>query len=469
MFRRRQLKWQSSAGRRSLFRTKGRGSGAIHLPASTLKRTPVIRPKPRTMRVAATPSAHSPRRVGARRRRGIALALTNALLACGIAFFWPAAMGTVEHSRNQIWGIDKGVVKESVGRHVLNNEYPPSLMLPTLPGKPARVSYHIDSALQGAVVAQLEKYRPDYGMVVALDAETGKILAMADIRRDGEDHDNLALSASYPAASVFKTVTAAAAIDLGEVKASTVLPYNGKSTTLYKKNVLSHRNNKWTRHDTLEESFSRSVNTVFARLGVFTVGGDRLKDYSERFQFNQPFDTDIPLQVSTIEMDPNEEWSIAETASGYTRGTNISPVHGALLAATIVNDGMMPAPQLVDVITDEYGIILFEPQPVEAHPVIKPETAREMRKLMRETVRSGSARKPFRGFNKRFENVEVGGKTGSLTGFHPKGKYDWFVGYATDGERKIAYAALCINKEYWYVKSSYLARQLIESYFSETG
>lgn len=378
-------------------------------------------------------------------------------------------MGTVEHSRNQIWGIDQAVVKDDVGQYVQKNEYPASLKLSPLPDKTARVYYNIDPDLQAAVVGQLEKYRPDYGMVVAIDARSGKILAMADIRRDGEAHENLSLRATYPAASVFKTVTAAAAIDLGEVKASTVLPYNGKTTTLYKKNVLSHRNNKWTRHDTLEESFSKSVNTVFARLGIFTVGGDRLKEYSERFQFNHPLDIDVPLQVSTIEMDPGEDWSIAETASGYTRGTNISPVHGALMAATVVNDGIMPMPRLVDAITDEYGIILFESEPGEPRAVIKPETASEVRKLMRETVVSGSASKPFRGFSKRFGHVEVGGKTGSLTGFHPEGKYDWFVGYATDGERKIAYAALCINKEYWYVKSSYLARQLVESYFSESG
>jgi peptidoglycan glycosyltransferase len=129
----------------------------------------------------------------------------------------------------------------------------------------------------------------------------------------------------------------------------------------------------------------------------------------------------------------------------------------------------MPAPRLVDAITDEYGIILYESPPGAAHRVIKPETAVEMRKLMRETVNSGSASRSFRGFHKRHEQIEVGGKTGSLTGFDPKGKYDWFVGYATDGERKLAYAVLCINKEFWYVKSSQLARRLIEDYFQEAG
>ncbi len=467
MFRRRQSNRYPSIPKRPLFRGRSRRD-TIHLPASTLKRSSVIRPQAHNLHNAERPAMKVPRRA-APRRRSLAMALTNALLACGIAFFWPAAMGTVEHSRNQIWGIDKQDVKLSLAEYLRDNRLPESLPLASLPDKTARVHYNVDIDLQAAITAELEKYRPDYGVVVAMDAESGRILAMADIRRDGQPHENLALRASYPAASVFKTVTAAAAIDLGKADADTVLPYNGKTTTLYKKNVFNHRNNKWTRHRTLEDSFSRSVNTVFARLGIYTVGGDKLLEYSERFRFNQPLDADIPVQTSTIELDPTEEWSVAETASGYTRGTNISPVHGALLAATVINDGVMPAPRLVDAITDEYGIILFESDPGEATRIISADAAEEMRKLMQETVRRGSASKPFRGFSKRFKNIEVGGKTGSLTGFHPEGRYDWFVGYASDGTRKIAFAALCINKEYWYVKSAYLARRLIENYFDPAG
>ncbi len=64
-------------------------------------------------------------------------------------------------------------------------------------------------------------------------------------------------------------------------------------------------------------------------------------------------------------------------------------------------------------------------------------------------------------------NVEVGGKTGTLNGTDPAGTYDWFVGYAHRNDRKLAFAALCINKEKWHVKSAYVARKAIEHYFSE--
>ena len=87
---------------------------------------------------------------------------------------------------------------------------------------------------------------------------------------------------------------------------------------------------------------------------------------------------------------------------------------------------------------------------------------------MQETVKRGSARNAFRKFYRGpLVDIEVGGKTGSLTGWSPEGRHDWFVGYASLHDRKIAFAALTINKKYWTVKSSFVARKAIEAYFSE--
>ena len=48
---------------------------------------------------------------------------------------------------------------------------------------------------------------------------------------------------------------------------------------------------------------------------------------------------------------------------------------------------------------------------------------------------------------KQYEDVEMGGKTGSLTGLNPKGKCDWFVGYARYKGQRIAVAALTVNEK----------------------
>ena len=66
------------------------------------------------------------------------------------------------------------------------------------------------------------------------------------------------------------------------------------------------------------------------------------------------------------------------------------------------------------------------------------------------------------------KTVEGGGQTGRLPGGNPRGRYDWFVGYAQKNGRNLAFAAMCINEEFWYVKSAYVARKAIEHFFSES-
>jgi cell division protein FtsI/penicillin-binding protein 2 len=146
----------------------------------------------------------------------------------------------------------------------------------------------------------------------------------------------------------------------------------------------------------------------------------------------------------------------------------MSPMQGALIAATIVNDGVMMEPFAVDSIHALDGTALYEAEPAVKQVAVSPQAAREVRALMRATVKKGTSRGAFRGFfRKANAGVDVGGKTGSLTGLDPKGKYDWFVGFADNGEHKIAVASLTINEKAWRVKSSYVARRAFEMYFAD--
>jgi cell division protein FtsI/penicillin-binding protein 2 len=114
------------------------------------------------------------------------------------------------------------------------------------------------------------------------------------------------------------------------------------------------------------------------------------------------------------------------------------------------------------------GSLVYAAEPKISGTTVDAATASEIRALMRETVRRGTSRRSFSGFQKgpmRF--VQVGGKTGSLTGDDPKGKYDWFVGYAENGSQRIAVAALTVHRKYWKVKSSYLARKAFERHFKD--
>jgi peptidoglycan glycosyltransferase len=368
--------------------------------------------------------------------------------------------------------LSKQAVADVITSHAKQNRFPSTLVFKGVEGQDTQglIEYTFDDGVHKDMAAVYLKYQPDYACFVALDVETGAILNLTSFIKSDEQWENLVMRSDYPAASVFKIVTAAAGLDLGKVSPGTVLPFNGKSTSLYKSQVLRHKTTKWTRNPTLKESFAKSINSVFGRIGIYQLGAENLSRYATRFGFGESMNTDFNLPMSRVGLDLANQWQIAEAASGYTKDITLSPIHAAQMAAIVANEGKMVTPYMVRSITDTAGNEIYKARAIAVpEQVISQRSATALRSLMTETTRIGSARKSFQGLNryKVYNNMEIGGKTGSLTGYSPKGRHDWFVGYAEKNGRKVAYASLIINKEKWYVRSAYVARQFIYNYFTD--
>lgn len=336
-------------------------------------------------------------------------------------------------------------------------------------GLKLNIKHTIDPELQSKADVLLKQYKPDYGAIFMFDAKTGKVLAMSSWERANPKADNLNLRATFPAASVFKVITASAAVDKAGVSPEHRIGYNGGNYTLYKRNVMSDKVNRWTRFITLREAFARSINTAFGRLSLESLEPKDLSEYAKRFMFNQPIPTDFQVEISQARIPESKGFELTEVASGFNRYNTLSPVHGAMIAATIINDGKMVVPYTVDSLTDENSEIKYKAQVLERGQILRPESAAKVREMMEQTVLSGTSRKSFRSLvrSKKFREIEMGGKTGHFTGTNPKGKTDWFIGYASDGEDKIAIAAITVNIKKWTVKSSALAEMMFRKYFQD--
>jgi len=366
--------------------------------------------------------------------------------------------------------LSKDDIASALTEHALKNRFPNIL---EFGGKSGFMEYTFDPKVHQEMSKVYLQYQPDYACFVAIDVETGAILNLTSfIKQEDADQplDNLVMRSDYPAASVFKMITAAAGLDTGKLTPSTVVPFNGKSTSLYKKQVLSHKDNKWTRKPTFKESFAKSMNPVFGQVGIFTLGAEKLNSYATKFGFGSVLESDFNLAPSNVNLDFDTKFEIAEAASGYTRDITLSPIHAAQLAAIVANDGKMVTPFMVQSVSDKEGKLLYKSEEASTkEQVISEKAAKDLLSLMRETTRIGSARTSFRGTEryKIYKDMEIGGKTGSLTGLSPRGRHDWFVGYAKKDGHSVAYASLIINKEKWYVRSSYVARQFIYHYFTD--
>lgn len=329
------------------------------------------------------------------------------------------------------------------------------------------VQYSLSAELQSFTKNIVKRYRPDYCDVVVLDARTGRILVLLSTEVGEPSPVNRVIKATFPAASIFKMVTAAAAIEKYNLTPEVEISYTGSNYTLYKRNLFNKTPNRWARTLSMTEAFAKSINIYFGKLAIEFMHPLDLVDYANRFLFNQKIQTDLPVEISKAGLIDQDPYHVAEIASGYNDVNTLSPLHGALMASAVVNDGVVYAPYIVDALFDESGQEIYRAQSeVVAQPILF-HTAQKLRELMMATVQSGTSRKSFRQLNKslRFQELEVGGKTGSLTGSEPKGKTDWFVGYAEKGEDRLAIAVVTVNKEFWRVKSAFLAQEIIKQHF----
>lgn len=355
-----------------------------------------------------------------------------------------------------------------IGDQVRNNHFPEKLEIPWNGDKEdVTMTYTIDPLLQKEADRLLKSYKPDYGAIFMIDASTGEVLTMASFQRDDPGAPNLNLQATFPAASVFKVVTATAAVDKAGVNPEHKIRYNGGAYTLYKKNVLSDRVTRWTNVISLRDAFARSINTAFGRLSIENLHPSDLNEYANRFMFNQDIPADFPVDMGVAYIPPEKGFELAEAASGYNKTNRMSPVQGAMIAAAVANDGEVVIPYFVRKAQAKGGDALYEGSTLNKGPIMTKESAAKVRQLMEQTVMAGTSRRSFRPIlkDRKFREIEMGGKTGHLTGDNPRGRVDWFVGYALDGERKIAVAAITVNKKFWTVKSAHLGQSMFRKYF----
>lgn len=336
-------------------------------------------------------------------------------------------------------------------------------------GKDSLVIYYtLDSSLQKLGNTLMNRYKPLYGAIVAIQPKTGRILSLISFKNDSvTDLGKLYSRSIFPAASIFKTITAAAAIESANYEANCLVQHVGRNHTLYKYQL--EKDLKQFTEITFEKAYAMSINPVFARIGIFILGKQKLENYSQKFGFNTviPFELDVEMSHASS---PDSTFDIAELASGFNQQTTISPLHGALLASAISEDGIMPRPFIVDSVINKDSCI-YKAQECVWRKTVNKHTASELRKMMYSVSSYGTARKSFKYIRQSpcFDSIQYGGKTGSVDK-DSVGRVDWFVGFArdpVDPEKRIAVGVVTAHGAYWTVHSSFIAAEYFRHYIKK--
>jgi len=333
-------------------------------------------------------------------------------------------------------------------------------------GQQYTVRTTIDLKLQEYIERMLQRSRTLQSAVVVLNSIDGRVIAMVDHDSNG-NRANLNLKADYPAASLFKIVSAAAVLENSNYSPNTALYFRGRRHTLYK-SQLKQVKDRWTTETTLRRAFALSNNSVFGKLGIFELGQGVLTEYAEKFAFNRTIPFDLNLAMSSVSV-PVDKFGLAEIASGFNKKTLISPLHAALLASVVVNKGRMPTPWLVDNIQDETGQVLYHADTAVFSQPVSSETAAELASLMKYAAQSGTSRSAFRKLRRKklFKQFELGAKTGTINDKLDRFKYDWVTAFALtpDGKSGITVGVLGVHGKILGTRSTEMLRAIIDYYF----
>lgn len=286
------------------------------------------------------------------------------------------------------------------------------------------------------------------GAIVAMEPTTGQILAMVSlpdfnpetIEKDWpsmmEDENSPFLARAtqglYPPGSTYKIVTAAGVYDNG----MTTETFDDEG--LFKKDdvtVYNYNKESFGKLD-IKTAFEVSSNYVFCTLG-YEMGADAVKAEAEKFGVNKSFDFDIPVSQSQIQYKKMTDLDGALVSIGQG-GLVMTPLHVAMMASAVANNGKMMKPYLVETVTTENGTIIGQTKPSVLYDSIGTACADYIEDMMIGVVEDGT------GTGAQISGITVAGKTGTAENETDK-DHAWFVGYAPVENPTICVAVVLEN------------------------
>lgn len=325
------------------------------------------------------------------------------------------------------------------------------------------------------------------GALVALDVNTGEILALAshptyDPSRFYEDYESLsgdknlpmfnrAIGGAYEPGSTFKMATALAALEEGVITPNTVIEDLGRYAFYedYQPVCWIYRGTGLTHGPvTVSEALKHSCNYFFYDIGRRTTI-EKMNRYAHLLGFGETTGIELTEEENIGKLASPEQsekdggrWVPGDTlqyAIGQSKNL-FTPLQLANYLATIVNGGTRYKTHIVKAVRDsETGALLQETRPTVLSQIeISPENRQAILEGMRDVVELGTASTVFQNFE-----VPVGGKTGTA---EVPGRADnaIFVGFAPYDNPTIAVCAV-LEEGVHGANAARAVRDVMETYF----
>lgn len=340
----------------------------------------------------------------------------------------------------------------------------------------------IDLDLQLAAERELDnavmKYNPEHAIALAMDPNTGEVLAMASRpnfdSNNYQDYDtttinrNLPIWMTYEPGSTFKIMTLASSLEEKTVNLFEDTYYDSGSVSIDGATIHCWKSGGHGAQTYLNV-VENSCNPGFVSLGN-KLGVDKLMSYINKFGFGEKTGIDLNGESSGILFNPSRMGPVELATTSFGQGISVTPIQQVTAVSAVINNGYLYQPYIVKSLEEpETQSIVKLNEPVLRRRVISEESSKLARFALESVVANGSGRNAY------IENYRVGGKTGTAQkvedGHYLDGNYILsFVGFMPADEPKIVvYVAIDNPKgvtQYGGVVAAPIAKSILETAIS---
>jgi cell division protein FtsI (penicillin-binding protein 3) len=319
------------------------------------------------------------------------------------------------------------------------------------PGKD--ITLTLDEVIQHIAEKELDKGLAEAkargGVCIVMNPHTGEVLALSvrsTLRGRGafnpnepkqyqpEEWRNRAVTDAFEPGSIFKVVTAAAALEEKVIHPQERIDCSAGSIQVADRIIKdAHKNGVLTFTDVIAESSNVGTIKVAQRIGKA-----RFAKYIDAFGFGKKTGIDLPGEIPGLTRD-HRLWSGVSLASmSIGQEIGVTPIQIAAAFSAVANGGTLMKPYLVSEIGDSKDTERVTFGPVIASRAISEETSRKLRQILQKAVESGTGQKA------KPASYTAAGKTGTAqkidqrTGQYSKEDYvSSFVGFTPAGAPKL--------------------------------
>ena len=244
---------------------------------------------------------------------------------------------------------------------------------------------------------------------------------------------NRVVSGVYTPGSIFKVITASAAVEnIPDIYTQT-FNCKGKMTveggTIICNGVHGELN--------FTKAFEKSCNIAFSQIAI-QLGKDKMTQQANAMGFNKKFYMGrTPIATSTFNLSNSDKLDVGWAGVGQST-TLVSPYLMMTIMGAIANGGTPVMPYVVSSITTPSGIPIEKNSGQNGTQMLSSEAARKVGNLMRNNVKNSYG-------DWRFDGLNVCAKTGTAEVGSGKKPNAWFVGFTQDDDCPLAFAVVLDN------------------------